>query len=180
MTEIWKDIVSYEGLYQVSNLGRVKSYYGKNGRLTDKEKILSGKVDKDGYMEVRLCKKGQVTYKRVHRIVASHFLCGDESLQVNHKDGNKSNNCVDNLEYVTPKENVIHAHETGLHKGCTTKVVVSDGLYSVTFESITTAAAFCGVYRGWFRDHAKRFGNPFSVGRLTIRLVGGKCGDRLC
>lgn len=180
MTEIWKDVVGYDGLYQVSNLGRIKSYYGKNGKITNRTRLLSGKLDKNGYVEVRLCKEGKVTYQRVHRLVAMHFLCGDKSLQVNHKDGNKSNNCIDNLEYVTPKENVIHAHKTGLHKGCVTKVVVNDGLSGMIFDSITDAATFFGVHRGWFRDNVKRSGNPFVAGNCSIRLVGGKCGDKLC
>lgn len=177
MTEIWKDVVGYEGLYQVSNLGRVRSFYGKNGRLTTCSRVLSGKVDKDGYIEVRLCKDGKVAYQRVHRLVGSHFLCGDESLQINHKNGNKSNNCVNNLEYVTPRENVVHAHNTGLHKGCVTKVLVSDSNTEVLFDSITSAAKFFGVHRGWFRDNVKRYGNPFSYGDTLYRLIGGKCGD---
>ena len=180
MTEIWKDIVDYEGLYQVSSLGRVRSYYAKNGRLSDKTKILSGKRDKEGYVEVSLCKNGIVTYMRVHRIVASTFLKGDVTFQVNHIDGNKANNSVDNLEFVTPRENSIHAHSTGLHKGCVTKVKVVSKRGEILFDSITDASKYFGVNRGWFRDRSKRNGNPFSYNDLTIQLIGGKCGDRSC
>lgn len=181
MNEIWKDVVGYEGLYQVSNLGRVKSYYGKNGRLTTEPRMLSGKRDKDGYIEVRLCKQGKVAYKRIHRIVASHFLTGDTSLQVNHVDGDKSNNRVDNLEFTTPKENVTHAHKTGLHKGCVTKVLIGTPKNFLEFSSITSAATYLEVHRGWFRDNVKRKGNPFVTrGGLTVYLLGGKCGDKVC
>lgn len=180
MTEIWKDIVGYEGLYQVSNLGRVRSYYAKNGRVTDTSRLLSGKRDKDGYLEIRLCKSGVVSYRRVHRLVASHFLNGDLSLQVNHIDGNKANNSIANLELVTAKENVVHAHKNGLHKGCVTKVHINTHHHRMIFESITKAAEYLGVHRGWFRDNAKRKGNYFTYNDMTIHLLGGKCGDKVC
>lgn len=174
--EIWKDVKEYEGLYQVSNLGRVRSFYGKNGKLTNTPKLLSGKVDKDGYVEVRLCKNGSVSYKRVHRLVADHFLDGNTSIQVNHKDGVKSNNCVDNLEWVTPRENAIHAHKTGLHKGCVTKVRIMSLYGEMLFNSITDASSYLGVNRGWFRDNSRIKGNPFTYKDMTITLIGGKCG----
>lgn len=180
MTEIWKDIEGYEGLYQVSNLGRVKSFYGKNGKLIGGAKLLSGKADKNGYREVRLCKKGVVSYKRVHRLVAEHFVHGDNSLQINHIDGDKNNNSFDNLEWVTPKENSIHAHDTGLHKGCVTKVRLMSIYGEMMFNSITDASNYLGVHRGWFRDNAKKKGNAFEHNGVTITLIGGKCGEKLC
>lgn len=180
MTEIWKDIKDYEGLYQVSNLGRVRSFYGKNGKVTDVAKILSGKADKDGYREVKLSKNGVVIYKRVHRLVAEHFLPGDSSLQVNHIDGVKTNNNVTNLEWLTPRENTIHSHRTGLHNGCVTKVRLSSEYGEMLFNSITDAAEHLGVHRGWFRDNAKKKGNPFDYNGATVLLIGGKCGEKLC
>ena len=180
MTEIWKDIKGYEGLYQVSNLGRVVSFYGKNGKLTHTPKLLSGKLDKDGYTEVRLCKNGNVSYKRVHRLVAEHFLHGDKSLQVNHKNGDKSNNRADNLEWVTPKENIIHAHKLGLHKGCVTKVRIMNLYGEMLFDSISDASNYLGVNRGWFRDKSKKKGTTFIYKDMTITLLGGKCGEPIC
>lgn len=93
MEEVWKDIPNYEGLYQASNLGRIKS----------KRKIL--KPIKGEYLKVGLSKNGIQTTKYVHRLVAETFL-GKSDLQVNHKDENKHNNCVNNLEWITFKENM--------------------------------------------------------------------------
>ena len=114
--EIWKDIEGYEGLYQVSNLGRVKRmrFINKNTNI-EKERIKSQKIRKDGYLEVALYKNGKGKYIQVHRLVAKSFIPNPKKLpQVNHIDGNKENNCVDNLEWVTNKENVTHAIKTGL------------------------------------------------------------------
>ena len=102
--EVWKNIEGYEKLYQISNFGRVKSL---NYNRTGKEKILKPSKDKDGYLHVGLCKNGKAKFFRVHRLVCSAFLENPENLpQVNHKDENKENNHVDNLEWVSPKENI--------------------------------------------------------------------------
>lgn len=110
--EIWRDIEGYEGLYQVSNLGRVKSLEKQCGVQIQKEKILKPGLVKGGYYRVGLTKNGIRKSKLVHRLVAETFI--PINLTVNHKDGNKSNNTVDNLEWTTQKENNIHAYQTGL------------------------------------------------------------------
>lgn len=108
MTEIWKDVRGYEGLYQVSNYGRVKRTFKK------KERFLSGRADKDGYIEVILSKNQTKKYVRLHRLVAETFILNPGNKpQVNHKDRNKQNNDASNLEWVTCSENVIHAFTTG-------------------------------------------------------------------
>lgn len=95
MQEIWKDIKGYENLYQVSNLGRVKS----------KRKIL--KAINGEYLKVGLSKNGKQNTLYIHRLVAKTFISNFENKpQVNHKDENKHNNCVENLEWVTFKENM--------------------------------------------------------------------------
>ncbi|MBQ4031321.1 MAG: HNH endonuclease [Bacilli bacterium] len=114
MKEVWKDIEGYEGLYKVSNLGNVKSmkYFHH-----EKEGILIGGIKKYGYRQVILVKKGKVKYMNVHRLVAQTFIPNPlNKPQINHIDGNKLNNCVNNLEWCTPSENQIHAYRTGLKK----------------------------------------------------------------
>lgn len=103
--EIWIVINDYP-LYSISNLGNVK-----NNKTNLKLKI---DHNKDGYCQVKLYNAKPKT-KTIHRIVALHFIENPENKQeVNHKDGNKENNCVNNLEWVTKKENKIHADTTGL------------------------------------------------------------------
>lgn len=108
--EIWKDIEGYER-YTVSNLGNVKN--NKTG------KILSTRVASNGYLRVNL-RKGNVKYEKptvmhVHRLVAKAFIDNpDNKTTVNHIDGNKTNNRVDNLEWATSKENTAHAIQHGL------------------------------------------------------------------
>ncbi len=102
--EIWKDIEGYEGLYKVSSDGRVMSFYRG-------EKPLFPLRTTSGYLMVYLTKNRKAKYKAVHRLVASAFVPNPhQKTQVNHIDGNKHNNCANNLEWVTPSENVLHAH----------------------------------------------------------------------
>ena len=102
--EIWKDIIGYENLYQISSLGRVKSL-GNGGSNASKERILKyGNVR--GYHKVTLCKQGKQKHFFVHRLVAMTFLPNPDNLsEVNHRDEQKTNNCISNLEWVTHKEN---------------------------------------------------------------------------
>ena len=100
MDEIWLDIEGYEGLYQISNKGRVKSLY--NGS----ERILKSYDNGHGYLIVALTKESSLKFIMIHRLVAQAFIPNPENKpQVNHKDENKKNNCVDNLEWATAKEN---------------------------------------------------------------------------
>ena len=98
MKEIWKDIKEYEGLYQVSNIGNVKSL---NYHRTKEEKIRKPKVDRDGYLTLMLCKNGKCKNLKVHRLVLMTFNPIDnmDKFDVNHKDEDKQNNCLSNLEW---------------------------------------------------------------------------------
>lgn len=103
--EIWKDIKGYEGLYQVSNLGRVRSLGNNKNR---KEKILKHVLNDRGYPTVGLCKNGKAKRCYVHRLVYEAFI-GEipEGMQINHKDENKENNVLSNIDtLMTCKENI--------------------------------------------------------------------------
>lgn len=126
MSEIWKDIEGYEGLYQVSNLGRVRSL-DRNVLITRldgskhnheyKGVLKNQRVHRDKYLITSLCKNGTFKSCKVHRLVAQTFIPNPENKpQVNHIDGNKQNNCVDNLEWVNASENNNHAFKLGLRK----------------------------------------------------------------
>lgn len=107
MNEIWKDIEGYEGLYQVSNLGRVRSVdrIGGRGRRFN-GRILKPKVKTGGYLLVNFSKEGKRKMFSVHRLVAQAFIPNPEGLpQINHKDENPSNNRVENLEWCDGKYN---------------------------------------------------------------------------
>ena len=100
--ETWKDIEGYEGLYQISNHGRLKSF------LKDKSGKILSNVNKNGwYFTVRLLKDGKYNTTRIHKLVAEAFIPNPQSKrEVHHIDGNKQNNHVDNLMWVTSKEHV--------------------------------------------------------------------------
>lgn len=121
MEEIWKDIKGYEGNYQISNLGRVKSlermvknripgYFNKI-----KERILSLVLNSHGYYRVTLSKNGYQRPERIHRLVADCFVEKDalDKIEVNHIDSNKLNNRWDNLEWISRKEHQLHTLNSG-------------------------------------------------------------------
>lgn len=117
--EYWKDIKGYEGLYQVSNLGNIKSIDRSIKRSTSlmklKSKPISQYVGNRGYPMVSLCINGKCKRYLVHRIVAIAFLPNPlNKAYVNHIDDNKQNSNLENLEWSTPTENSIHAHKHGL------------------------------------------------------------------
>lgn len=119
----WKDIPGFEGLYQVNEYGEIKTLEKKwvtgrgNGRPhVQPEKIIKPFLSRFGYLRVALSKNGKYKKLHVHAAVAMAFIPNLENKsQVNHKDGNKVNNSVGNLEWNTPSENMKHAFDTGLH-----------------------------------------------------------------
>ena len=117
--EQWKDIEGYEGIYQISSHGRVKSLprHIKSGpvEFTSKEKILKPIKSNQGYLSYILCNNGERRQLRAHRLVAQAFIPNPQNKpEVNHIDGNKQNNNVINLEWVTRSENQQHAWDNGL------------------------------------------------------------------
>ena len=112
MDEIWKPINNYEEIYEVSNTGSIRSL---ERRGNWKAHIMSLINSTDGYIRVTLCKNSKAKMYLVHRLVAEHFIPNPGNKPcINHKDGNKQNNKVDNLEWCTYSENELHAMNTGL------------------------------------------------------------------
>lgn len=160
MQEEWKPIKGYEGYYEISSFGTVKSLsrtiytvwkngepgtYFQKGRILATKECSKNKKGWQTYLQVCLSVNGMQKYKMVHRLVAEAFLehpAGKD--YVNHKDGNKHNNCVDNLEWVTQKENIEHCIKTLNTRVVTPVVCVETG---EMFSSTREAARFAGVSR---------------------------------
>ena len=114
--EIWKYIEGYEGKYQVSNTGKIRSLcYHDGGHGVRRPKLMKPGTDESGYYRCALSKNNELRTFKVHRLVAKAFIPNPSNKpQVNHIDGNKKNNYVSNLEWVTSSENQIHAWKNGL------------------------------------------------------------------
>lgn len=148
--EIWKDVKGYEDYYQVSSLGRIKRKSGyvnvgikNNEKRLVKERILKQRLRNNGYLSVDLSKEHIVKTISVHRIVAMAFIENDSPLKtyVNHINCNKCDNRVENLEWVTPRENSHHAKENKLFKTPNKKQVRCKQL-NKSFESSYAAAEY--------------------------------------
>lgn len=147
---VWVD--GYEGYYQVSHKGEVRSVdrrIANRGVMKRvKGRVLKHRIGEHGYHIVALCKNGTFKNMKVHRLVANAFVGRARGMnEVNHKDGNKDNNSADNLEWCSRKHNIRHSVEIGLRKPPANrrKVRRSDG---VVFESITDAARSIGSSSG--------------------------------
>jgi len=120
--EFWKDIPTYEGYYQASSLGRIRSLSRDTTRSNGRPFKITGRVlkpalNKDGYYKCALCVNKKLKSYRVHRLIAMAFHKSDyrqEGLEVNHIDGDKTNNELTNLELITHSENVQHSFDNGL------------------------------------------------------------------
>lgn len=136
--EIWKDIKGYEGLYQVSNLGHIKNRHGR---------ILKPEYSNKGYACVQLRKDNKCKKYRVHRLVAEGFISNPGNLpEVNHKDENKMNNSVENLEWCTHKQNMNHYMKNHPEASCNQQPVYCFDLDEY-FKSATEASVHTGVCR---------------------------------
>lgn len=118
MSEYWKDVIDFEGLYQVSNFGNLRRHPDKQSTYKYRvPKSLERKthVNKLGYLYATLCKNNISSKKTVHQLVAAAFITGFEyGMIINHLDGDKQNNTLSNLEICTYQDNNLHAHKNGL------------------------------------------------------------------
>lgn len=140
MVEIFKDIKGFEGYYQISNLGKVKSFHSKN-------KIIKNTINNQGYCYVRLFLKNKKTKLLVHRLIAIAFIENPSNKKfINHIDGNKLNNDISNLEWCTHKENMQHAHSNNLINYNKIKIKQYDkkNNFIKEYESIKEAAIYIG------------------------------------
>lgn len=168
--EVWKDIPGYEGLYQASNLGRVRSL----NRVDALGRRIRGRVLKpgthlDGYLMVDLSKGGVAKHYSVHRLILLAFR-GESDLDANHRDGDKANNRLSNLEYVTPSENTQHAYDIGL-------VVAASGEdHSGSRLTEEEVLAIRNLYDGGNNGHTQQeLAELFSVSQQQIsRIVNNK------
>lgn len=175
--EKWIDIKGYEGRYQISNQGRVKSLsrefqisFEKKARSV-RGKILNMTPNTNGYLRVFLSKHSQVKTHYVHRLVAQHFCPqGIGQVEVNHINGDKLNNSVDNLEWCTKHENLHHAFDNNLCKWGE-----QSNLRSLTEKQVheIRREIFKGV-------KVSEIANKFLVSESTIfRIKSGKTWSRL-
>lgn len=185
MVEIWKDIPQFEGLYQVSNMGRVRSLTRKVHIKESKYRVFKGSIKagcyelKNGYHVVSLYKNGKSKRFFTHRLVAMAFIDNPQDLpQVNHKDENKTNNNVENLEWCDSKYNTNYGNCIE-KRIAPQRVKVSrfsiDGKYIETYESMAyierefgfNHSAICMCCKGQIQsaygykwEYAKDYGNP--------------------
>lgn len=171
--EIWADINGYEGLYQVSNLGRIKSlarYQDNHGtKQWIEERIKNARSKSSGYLVVDLYKNGVGKTKHVHRLVAENFIENKENkATVNHIDGNKSNNVANNLEWATPSEQNKHYYRNGLKSKKSIKKAVKamnianskpliDIVSGFYYESISNACKALKCCSGTIKKNKDRF-----------------------
>lgn len=180
--EIWKDIKGYEGLYRISDKGRVKSVE-RTVRIADnlggvrlkRETIMAQETGKFGYHRVCLSKNGKGKKHLVHRLVAEAFVDNPMSYpQINHKDENKDNNAASNLEWCTAKYNSNYGsrtERTAVAKFIPVSLFDMNGKFIQDFESIKDAERFIGtrIQPIFMKEH-------HSIHGFQVRLKGEACG----
>lgn len=162
--EIWKDIKGYEGIYEVSSFGRVRThkdkitYSTRHGVRHWKQRVLKPKTTKTREPRVSLWKDKKSKDYLVHRLVAVAFIPNPENKPtVNHIDGNPENNSVDNLEWATYKENNNHAFDNGLIETSKGVILVDKSTQEMfRFRSLAKASKFLGRNAGYLSSILQR------------------------
>lgn len=162
MKEIFKDIVGYEGLYQISSLGRVRAYAKKRdmphgGYHLYNECFIKPHRDGGGYLFVKLCKDSKQKLPKIHRLVAEAFIPNLQKKPcINHKNSIRDDNKLENLEWVTYKENMQHAVSVGHMKGVKSNCILDEEkvkeIRSSAGKSRSSLAVFYGVHPRTIRD----------------------------
>lgn len=169
--EQWKDIPGYEGIYQASTLGRIRTcenkttYTERHGVRHWKQRILKQKYQRryrakeNGKRDARVClwKDGKEKTHLVSRLVAMTWCDGySEELTVNHIDGDTENNNASNLEWVTYKENSIHSFRTGLHASHVKPIILTVNGNNLQFNTLASASRFLGYNSGYLSNKFKK------------------------
>ena len=178
MIEIWKDVVGYKGLYQVSNLGRIKSLERtvcKKAPRIVKERVLAiGKLisrkNCPPYGVVSLWNNNKGKSFRVNRLVALTFnnIDYNTKLEVNHIDFNTLNNNLNNLEIVTPKENVWHSIKNNRYKYKKVNVYLEDEVK--TFKNMTELSLFLGYSKYYVSDLLRKNKNTINYNGKIVKI----------
>ena len=189
MEEIWKDIPGYEGIYQASNYGEIRTVEGKttfsklHGKRVWKSRVLKGRGDNPiTGRRVNLWKDGTPKGYLVARLVATTFLgAPPKGFTVNHKDGNRLNNNIDNLEWLSLADNIRHGFATGLYPQTSVTLVSSDS--TLMFRSFAQASKFLGRNKGYISNCVKH-GNPaVDIAGKTYAIFpinGGATDEKSC
>ena len=163
MEEVWADIAGFNGLYQISSTGKVRSRGKAAGEWYSRKLSFT----RDGYLKVRLVRGGADETKHVHRLVAEAFIPNPDDLEtVNHKDGNKTNNDVDNLEWADRHHQMFHAYKHGLKKA---QSGMDNGMAKLSADDV----AYIRTHYNWQSKEygTVALGRKFGVTNRVIWLV---------
>ena len=170
-----KSVIGYEGLYEVTSDGDIFSVdrYTKDGKHLKRKKIKGGKFS-NGYEFVCLRKDGVNHNCLKHRIIAESFIPNPNNLPiVNHIDGDKQNNNVNNLEWCTQGYNLKHAIQIGLVESqckIRRKVKVKKDDLEIVFNTMKDCAEFFGFKKGWLQGYVRKYGLDFSYNGYEIKV----------